>query len=151
NLGSGSTVNQITGDFIPGVVPDMPAQPLDKDYGFMSAVTIMTEETISDATQAQKAQIIADDLTVHVSHKRDNKGIAGVYGAKGNASILLTGDTTVNSTVTGANSNSFAVYAKKGTVIDAENFIINSKGTAYAGGLVADSMTAAEMSLIRYQ
>ncbi|WP_436858919.1 autotransporter outer membrane beta-barrel domain-containing protein [Citrobacter tructae] len=151
NLGSGSTVNQITGDFIPGMVPERPELPLDKDYDFMSAVTIMAEENISDATQAQKAQIVADDLTVNVSHKRDDKGIAGIYGAKNNASILLTGDTTINATVTGANSNVFSVYAKKGTLIDAENFIINGKGTGYAGGIVSESETALGRSLIRYQ
>ncbi|WP_436858917.1 autotransporter outer membrane beta-barrel domain-containing protein [Citrobacter tructae] len=151
NLGSGSTVNQITGDYIPGTVSGRPDLPLDRDYDFLSAVMILTEETISDATQAQTAQIIADDLTVNVSHKRDNKGIAGIYGAKGNASILLTGDTTVNSTVTGDKSHSFAVYAKKGTVIDAENFIIDSKGTEYAVGIQSESETVADRSLVRYQ
>lgn len=47
NLGSGSTVNQIVGDYIPGTRPNRPDLPLDADYDFMSAVTIMTEENIS--------------------------------------------------------------------------------------------------------
>lgn len=47
NLGSGSTVNHIIGDYIPGTVPGRPDLPLDADYDFMSAVTIMTEENIS--------------------------------------------------------------------------------------------------------
>ncbi|WP_350412925.1 autotransporter outer membrane beta-barrel domain-containing protein [Citrobacter sedlakii] len=151
NLGSGSTVNQIVGDYIPGTRPNRPDLPLDADYDFMSAVTIMTEENISAPLNAQQAQIVADDLTVNMSHKRDDKGIAGIYGAKNNGSILLSGNTTVNTTVTGANSNAFGVYAKYGTRIEAENVILNSKGTGYAGGIISEAMEESARSLIRYQ
>lgn len=150
NLGSGSTVNQITGDYIPGTVPGRPDLPLDRDYDFIAAVNILDGAGSSANYLAQKGQIIADDLTVNSSHKRDNKGNAGIYGDKNNGVFTLTGTTTVNTAVTGANSNAFSIYAKEGTLINAEDLVINTQGTNYAVGLLSEASNEDDRSLIRY-
>ncbi len=150
NLGSGSTVNQITGDYIPGTVPGRPDLPLDRDYDFIAAVNILDGAGSSANYLAQKGQIIADNLTVNSSHKRDNKGNVGIYGDKNNGVFTLTGTTTVNTTVTGANSNAFSVYAKEGTLINAEDLVINTQGTQYAVGLLSEATNENDRSLIRY-
>ncbi|EPM0023374.1 autotransporter outer membrane beta-barrel domain-containing protein [Citrobacter farmeri] len=151
NLGSGSTVNQITGDFIPGTVNGRPDLALDEDYHFLFAVGIIAAGGTSDAYRAQKGVIIADDLTINISHQRDGKAITGIYSDKNNGVITLTGDTTVNATATGANGHAFGVYAKKGSFIDAENIIINNKSTEYAVGIVSESQSATDRSLVHYQ
>ncbi|MBN6045281.1 autotransporter outer membrane beta-barrel domain-containing protein [Citrobacter sp. ku-bf4] len=151
NLGSGSTVNQIIGDYIPGTVEGRPDLALDEDYQSMFAVGIMDIGGTSDAYRAQKGTLIADDLTVNISHQRDGKTISGIYSDKHNGVITLTGDTTVNATNTGANGHIFGVYAKEGTLINAENLIVNNKSTEYSVGIVSESKNAANRSLIQYQ
>ena len=151
NLGSGSTVNQITGDFIPGTVDGRPDLALDEDYQSLFAVGIVDMGGTSDAYRAQKGALIADDLTINISHQRDGKTISGIFSDKNNGVITLTGDTTVNATVTGANGHAFGVYAKEGTFIDAENLIVNNKSTEYAVGIVSESKDATDRSLIQYQ
>ena len=151
NLGSGSTVNQITGDFIPGTVDGRPDLALDEDYQSLFAVGIMDMGGTSDAYRAQKGTLIADDLTINVSHQRNGKTISGIYSDKNNGVITLSGDTTVNATVTGTNGHVFGVYAKEGTFIDAENLIVNNKSTEYSVGIVSESKNAANRSRIQYQ
>lgn len=151
NLGSGSTVNQITGDLIPGTVDGRPDLALDEDYQSLFAVGIVDMGGTSDAYRAQKGALIADDLTINISHQRDGKTISGIFSDKNNGVITLTGNTTVNATVTGTSGHVFGVYAKEGTFIDAENLIVNSKSTEYAVGIVSESKNAAHRSLIQYQ
>ena len=126
NLGSGSTINQLVGDYIPGTVEGRPDLALDNDYHTMFAVGILNVGGSSDAYLAKKGAIIADDLTINISHKRDNKDIMGIYADKNNGVITLTGDTTVNATITGAKGHIFGIYAKEGTLINAENLIVNN-------------------------
>ncbi|HFU1575380.1 TPA: autotransporter outer membrane beta-barrel domain-containing protein, partial [Citrobacter amalonaticus] len=151
NLGSGTTVNHIIGDVIPGTVEGRPDIPLDNDYQFMYAVGIVQVGGNSAAYLAQKGSIVADNLTINMSQKRDGKDIAGILGNKHNGVFTLTGTTTVNSAVTGANGKNFAIYAKSGSKINAENLIVNSKGTFYAVGLDSESSVDADRSLIRYK
>ena len=151
NLGSGTTVNHIIGDVIPGTVEGRPDIPLDNDYQFMYAVGIVQVGGNSAAYLAQKGSIVADNLTINMSQKHDGKDIAGILGNKHNGVFTLTGTTTVNSAVTGANGKNFAIYAKSGSKINAENLIVNSKGTFYAVGLDSESSVDADRSLIRYK
>ncbi|HEM6736278.1 TPA: autotransporter outer membrane beta-barrel domain-containing protein [Citrobacter amalonaticus] len=151
NLGSGSTINQLVGDYIPGTVEGRPDLALDNDYHTMFAVGILNVGGSSDAYLAKKGAIIADDLTINISHKRDNKDIMGIYADKNNGVITLTGDTTVNATITGAKGHIFGIYAKEGTLINAENLIVNNKSTEYSVGIVSESTNSTHRSLIRYQ
>ncbi|MFS9379135.1 autotransporter outer membrane beta-barrel domain-containing protein [Citrobacter sp. ANG330] len=151
NLGSGSTVNQLVGDYVPGQVEGRPDLALDNDYHTMFAVGIINVGGSSDAYLAKKGAIIADDLTINISHKRDNKDIMGIYADKNNGVITLTGDTTVNATITGTKGHIFGIYAKEGTLIDAENLIVNNKSTEYSVGIDSESTNSAHRSLIRYQ
>lgn len=151
DLGSGTTVNHIIGDVIPGTVVGRPDIPLDADYQFMYAVGIINIGGNSAAYLAQKGSIVADNLTINLSQKRDGKDIAGILGSKNNGVFTLTGNTTVNSAVTGADGKSFAIYAKSGSKINAENLNVDSKGTFYAVGLDSESELDADRSLIRYQ
>lgn len=151
NLGSGSTINQIIGDYLPGTVEGRPDLALDNDYNLVAAVNILELEGSSASYLAQKGHIIADNLTINASHARDNKGIVSIYGEKNNGVFTLTGTTNVNTAANGANSDAFSIYAKEGTVINAEDLVVNTQGTHYAVGLLSEATQEDDRSLIRYQ
>lgn len=150
NLGSGSTINTTYGDLIEGTVPNRPDLPLDKDYQFVFALGVTTTGAVSAANLAKEGKIVADDLTINMSHQRDDKFVVGIHGEKANANIDLTGLTTVNTTALGNESLALGIYAKNGTRVTADDLRLTSTGQMYAVGLSSQSVEENARSLITY-
>ena len=150
NLGSGSTVNTNYGDLIEGVFASRPDLPLDMDYDFVFGVGINDIVGASESSLLKQGKIIAGDLTINMSHKRDNKRVMGLHISKDNGTLELSGLTNINTTALGNNSNAWGIYIREGALINAEDFNILSKGQASALGILANSTYNSAPTIVRY-
>lgn len=150
NLGSGSTVNTKYTDLIEGVFPSRPDLPLDMDYNFVFGVGISVPGGTSEEKQLEQGKIIANDLTINMSHQRDNKRVMGLHASKDNGTLELSGLTTINTTAQGNNSNAWGIYVRKGALVNSEDFNILSKGQSSAIGILANSTYDHAQTQVRY-
>ena len=148
NLGSGSTVTAKFGDLHQGTIPGS-SNPLEEDYIGAAGIEVVNlydsynvdTSQIPSSFLSRTAEVIADDLTVNVSHSRDYKWVQGIVGSKNNALFNLTGETTINVDATGVGSEAMGLLASYGTLTNAENININVDGTYFSAGISANSGT----------
>ena len=148
NLGSGSSVTARFGDLHQGTIPGS-SSPLEEDYIGVAGIEVVNlydsysidTSQIPSSFLSRTAEVIADDLTVNVSHSRDNKWVQGIVGSKNNALFNLTGETTINVDATGVGSEAMGLLASYGTAINAENVNVNVDGTYFSAGISANSGT----------
>ncbi|WP_049850107.1 autotransporter outer membrane beta-barrel domain-containing protein [Trabulsiella odontotermitis] len=150
NLGSGSIINTNYGDLIEGTLPNRPDILLETDYQFAFGVGIVEAGGTSAAYRAKEGKLIADNLTVNMTHQRDDKFVVGIHGAKDAATMNFTGLTTINTTALGDKSLALGIYAKNGTLVTADDLLVTSKGQQYAVGLSSQSEEDNARSLISY-
>ena len=150
NLGSGSTVNKNYGDLIEGVFTSRPDLPLDMDYNFVFGVGINVVNGTSESSLLEQGKIIADDLTINMSHQRDNKRVMGLYLGKDAATLELSGLTTINTIAPGENSNAWGIYVREGALVNAEDLNVLSEGQASALGILANSTYSHAPTLVHY-